>query len=228
MQLGTLGEQDPAGLVRAHARWDPTDDPELVVWMCHAAVTRPDFDALLRQRLEAGPRDVLLRRMEMDALDHEQACADAAQRPEDPDARYLQVRCMDDGPERDEAFAQGLRDFPDHPWLTLATGQSLGGQGRWGEAPFAGFATGGKEATPEVARLLSLLDVDALREDPTRMAAARAGQDAFMQGQALVMGVVLPGDEAPDAWRREASALLFVPERPRIHTPKEAGSSPGR
>jgi len=355
-QLNALGGQPEEELVRAHVRWDPTDDPRLGVWLILATRGLPDFEQLLRQRIGEAPGDVMLRRLEMDLLDREAACEarirDAGERPEDPDALYLRARCLAEGPEQAEAFADGHRRFPDHPWLAMAAGLEQASEGRWAEAlktleplparipsaaewfaidiarirrlvaggsaadlsdllPFSAMlrnvvdgeepqpphqdgwgawrllakgelslaldeaaspeeraellrlaaasqgaspalireafelptaagvgqdslwataalalregrdpgpflALGGELGLrPDQLRMLEVLDADALRAEPeAAMGRLRQGHNAFLQGQALVMGIVLLQDEAPPRWRQEARALLFDSERP--------------
>lgn len=365
VQLNALGAAPADDLVRAHLRWDAVDDPDFGVWLMLAAQLLPDFEQLLLDRIEAAPRDVMLRRLEMDHLDRDAACEthrnEAAERADDPDSVYLLARCTAEGPERVAAFAQGHQRFPDHPWLAMAAGYDLVTERRWAEAqaaleplitrlpqtgewtalelarvrrvvagapwaanlsdlvpvsaalesmvnaespqpqyddgwtawrllaqgqyslaldeagdpqvranvlrmaaasegaspkliaeafalppsdgidrdsvwaslalaaregqdtaPLSGLAAELGDEPEEVERLLGLLDADALRAAPERMHVARQGQQAFLQGQALVMGIVLLGDDAPAAWRWEARALLFAPERPVFSVPKQA------
>jgi hypothetical protein len=65
-----------------------------------------------------------------------------------------------------------------------------------------------------VDALLSLLDATTLAADPSRMDAVLSDIGISLRGHALVMGIVLLGDSAPDRWRTEARALLFTAERP--------------
>ncbi len=52
--------------------------------------------------------------------------------------------------------------------------------------------------------------------------AAAATQPPMMRGQVLAAGLVLLGDEAPAAWRREVRALLFMTERPYFEPAPQA------
>lgn len=58
--------------------------------------------------------------------------------------------------------------------------------------------------------MLSVLDV----RDAAQMEARLAGLTPVLRGHALVMGIVLMEDAAPEPWRRDAGRLLFSGERP--------------
>ena len=53
-----------------------------------------------------------------------------------------------------------------------------------------------------------------LAKDKKAARAAINSLDPMDRGHACVLGTVILGDDAPDSWRKEARALLFIPERP--------------
>ncbi|NHZ61969.1 M48 family metallopeptidase [Massilia genomosp. 1] len=103
VQLSALADAAQAmSLALVHARWDSTATADAETWLGMAGQL-PQFAAVLEERLRAAPRDVMLRRVEMDrasaarkpALCGELA-AQAAARPEDGDLAYLALRCRGD------------------------------------------------------------------------------------------------------------------------------------
>jgi Zn-dependent protease with chaperone function len=59
-----------------------------------------------------------------------------------------------------------------------------------------------------------------LRETPEALDALALGHDAVERGMLYAMGLILLREEAPPAWRMEATTLLFVPERPYFAAPE--------
>ena len=93
--------------------------------------------------------------------------------------------------------------------------------------PAIGLALRNKQdATALVARMKDFADPtkspcssssctpNRLAKDKKAARAAISALDLIDRGHAYVLGTVILGDAAPDAWRREARALLFAPERP--------------
>ena len=66
----------------------------------------------------------------------------------------------------------------------------------------------------EVPALEQFLHPERLAKDKKAARAAISTLDPIERGHAYVLGTVILGDDAPDAWRAEARALLFAPERP--------------
>ena len=58
------------------------------------------------------------------------------------------------------------------------------------------------------------LHPERLVKDKKAAQAASSALDLIDRGHAYVLGIAILGDAAPDAWRSEARALLFAPERP--------------
>lgn len=86
-------------LAQLHARWDPTSSPNMLEWLAYS-LSAPGGEAILAARLKETPRDVLLRRAELDAAPPERqgaVCLEAKARaeaePEDGDLAYLALRC---------------------------------------------------------------------------------------------------------------------------------------
>jgi hypothetical protein len=97
----------------------------------------------------------------------------------------------------------------------------------------------GRDATPfidaarrvyppeEIDALLRVLDVGALEADPVeRMNEIASHLLPFLRGEALVMGIVLLGEGAPEEWRHDALGLLFTRERPFFRGPRARDDVP--
>ena len=114
-------ETERQRLVLAHARWDT---PETALNWMDVAVTMPGGLAVLGERVEANPRNVMLGRMAQDYGDKEATCARhrelAAQFPDDADAAYLATRCIDDDGQRRAAFVTGSDKHMSHPHFALS------------------------------------------------------------------------------------------------------------
>ncbi|NHZ97389.1 M48 family metallopeptidase [Massilia sp. CCM 8734] len=124
VQLSALADAAQAmSLALVHARWDSTATADAETWLGMAGQL-PQFAAVLQERLRAAPRDVMLRRVEMDrtsaarkpALCGELA-AQAAARPEDGDLAYLALRCRGDDAGVATRMAEARAHWPDNLWL---------------------------------------------------------------------------------------------------------------
>ncbi|MCE3607845.1 M48 family metalloprotease [Massilia sp. P8910] len=123
-QLSMLGDGSLASsLALVHARWDSTATADAETWLGFAGQL-PEFAAVLRERLRAAPRDVMLRRVEMDrasAVSKPALCADlaaqAAARPDDGDFAYLALRCQGDDAGIARRMAEARARWPNNLWL---------------------------------------------------------------------------------------------------------------
>ncbi|HTJ98178.1 MAG TPA: M48 family metallopeptidase [Bordetella sp.] len=151
--LQGLGDRDPqymlsmvrdkaqtAAMIQAHAAWDATSDSHILQWLALAS-DLPEYHMLLARRLRESPRDVVLRRMEVDTAPAqirpalcEQLRKGAAALPDDAVAHYLAIRCMPDGPEQDKAYLDAHRHWPSDPWLANAAGYVQAGHAQWAAA----------------------------------------------------------------------------------------------
>ncbi|KAF1041458.1 MAG: Protease HtpX [Herbaspirillum frisingense] len=132
--------QELGGLQRAHARWDDAHDPYLAAWMATIKDEAERKDILTR-RLADNPGDIISARYLQDeagSSERAQLCADAARRseskPNDPDLRYLAVRCLGDEDIKTKAFEQGRERWPTHGWFAYATGFAATEDGDWAGA----------------------------------------------------------------------------------------------
>jgi hypothetical protein len=66
----------------------------------------------------------------------------------------------------------------------------------------------------ELAGLEQFLHPERLAHDAAAARAALTLLGPSARGHAYVLGITILGDAAPEAWRTEARALLFAPERP--------------
>lgn len=132
-------EQQRQRMIEAHVRWDSTQDRH-AGWWWHAATKLPTFRGLLDARLAQAPSDVLLLRLQQDEAggDREAVCqrhrglSDAA--PQDAGLRYAAARCLPTAAERDRAFIDGHRQWPQNAWFAYAAGHSLAVRGEHAEA----------------------------------------------------------------------------------------------
>lgn len=135
------GQRDQ--ILHAHAQWDDLNSAYLLEWLWLARQL-PDFPALLRARLAQAPENVVLLRTEADtatAAARAEVCrrhgALAAAAPGNPDLHYVASRCLDDPGQRQQAFLDGYRRWPDNGWFASTVGRSEAMLGHWPEAQAA-------------------------------------------------------------------------------------------
>jgi Zn-dependent protease with chaperone function len=131
---------DPAeqkNLIMSHARWDAIDSARMGEWLFQAQAL-PGFKAVLTSRLIKNPESVLLLRFEQDNAGEtekiavcEKHKAKALAKPKSLDWQYLTVRCMPDGADKSQAFEQGFKQLPTHPWFAYAASGVAAERGRW-------------------------------------------------------------------------------------------------
>ncbi|NHZ40563.1 M48 family metallopeptidase [Massilia aquatica] len=173
-QIGALENEAKAkqlGLL--HARWDETSAAHSETWFTYAA-TFPEFGAILAERLKRAPRDVLLRRAEMDAVDGAQKAAlckdlgaQAAAQPDDGDLAYLALRCRDTGPGAHGEMLAARARWPKNLWLARWSAYDKLHSKDFTDAVAdleqiaRGSAAGSNYASMDLARLKRLLGQDA-------------------------------------------------------------------
>ncbi len=74
--------------------------------------------------------------------------------------------------------------------------------------------------------MLGWADPIRLREEPEALEESLGLLDAELRGQARVMGIIALGEQAPQSWRDEASALLFSMERPHLGPLPDPAAAP--
>ena len=126
--------EEQRAFVRTHLRFEPTASREFGVWL---GLGEAEED-LLRERIEAAPRDLFLRRLAQDraqGAEHERLCAEdiaaAEEAQDDVDALYLALRCRPDGPDTDRAFLEANAAHPEHGWLAWAAGNVFERNAEW-------------------------------------------------------------------------------------------------
>ncbi len=117
-------------VVRTHALWDAPNATYLESWLNYAT-DLPDFDQIVRTRLDVHPCDVVALRAQQDASDIEERPVVfethrklAQQHPDDPDWQYIRARAQVSGKEQDLDFIAGAKKWPLHPWFNYAAGRS--------------------------------------------------------------------------------------------------------
>jgi len=124
-------------LIRVHARWDDAASPFLAQWLGQAFAL-PDCEALLDARLEGNPLDIQTLRIQQE-LPNPDARAKACERqrrllagdPGNPDLQYLVARALPVETERDAAFKQGFKTFPNNGWFAYAAGSAFAEECDW-------------------------------------------------------------------------------------------------
>ncbi len=128
-------------LAEMHARWDATTSESILGWLAVAQVAVPAFPAIVAERLEEKPGDVVLRRAEQDvATDEERAgvcerhllSSEAA--PDSADLFYLAARCIEDEATKAQTFIDAHKYWPKNAWLAYAAGYTYMESARWEEA----------------------------------------------------------------------------------------------
>jgi len=129
-------------LISVHARWDEQDSAGIEEWLYFAG-KQPGFEEILRERLKRNPKEMVALRAEQNAAEgdarkrvcdrHEATAASASQ---DPDWRYLAIRCMPDGTTeqtktKNDAFIAAQKLWPNHSWLSYAAGYSYSSKRDW-------------------------------------------------------------------------------------------------
>lgn len=141
LQLSLLSQPaDQKRLILAHARWDPSNSPQTLEWISHAAEL-PEFASISEARLRETPGDLMLLRAEQDmstGAAHDTICArhsaTAAASPGNPDFAYLAARCIADPAAKTQAFADAHAKWPQHGWLAYASGYGQTESSNWREA----------------------------------------------------------------------------------------------
>ncbi|MCR6641004.1 MAG: M48 family metallopeptidase [Sporocytophaga sp.] len=130
-------KKDSLNLIRNHILWDDSKSENIVSWLSLVSSMK-DGDTLLAARLKRNKSEVITLRSMQDVVSEVQAkkvCRDCEARykkdPENADLYYLAIRCMEDGPEQDNAFIDGYRKWPGNAWLSLAGGYALTSQENW-------------------------------------------------------------------------------------------------
>ncbi|MBY0574171.1 MAG: M48 family metalloprotease [Undibacterium sp.] len=140
-QLAMLSDpKEKQQAIRLHARWDDTSVPETLSWLTVAQEDK-DFSGLIQARLKEAPEDVVLRRTEQDMVGRDGRAAlceksqeRARQAANNPDLRYLALRCMDRNEARRTLFIQAQQQWPKHGWLAYAAGYAFAENMQWNEA----------------------------------------------------------------------------------------------
>lgn len=133
--------EDQRAMILAHARFDQLEAPNTPQWLVLAAHT-PGGKSIIEQRLTLNPTDLSLLRAQQEVesdLGKRQAMAKEQIRKAGSsfapaDAFYLLTRAMPEGEVQDQAFLEGERRFPTHPWLAYAAGSVHAASQRWERA----------------------------------------------------------------------------------------------
>jgi len=130
-----------AGAIAAHARWDPPDSTNILSWMA-LATQLESVPQVLAARLSANPVEVVSLRAEQDAAhddaERRKVCERqfelARRSPASADLYYVSARCRPITEEKDRAFLEGWKQWPQNPWLANAASYTLAERGSFNEA----------------------------------------------------------------------------------------------
>jgi Zn-dependent protease with chaperone function len=125
-------------MIAAHARWDDTRKAATYEWL--GLALENGEHAILQERLQRKPDDVMLRRLEQDSASDGGAavCAAAQTRaaaaPDNSNLHYLALRCQDKDPQYEAMLRQAIAKWPSNYWLQFALSGHLLKSGQLNEA----------------------------------------------------------------------------------------------
>ncbi|MEJ8845771.1 M48 family metallopeptidase [Variovorax rhizosphaerae] len=139
--LGMLdNEAERNALIAAHARWDVGDSEDLLDWVT-LAQSLPGHDAILRERLQRDPHEIIALRALQDAAapgERHRVCDRHRElqraRPDQGDLVYLTVRCINDEAVRDATFKRGAAQYPESAWFAYAAAHVWAAEQAWPQA----------------------------------------------------------------------------------------------
>lgn len=189
----------------AHARWDADHDSDVESWFSVAA-GQPEALAVVTQRVAESPEDVSLHRVQQKLARgpaHEAVCARdrarAQERPDDGDRAYVALRCDEDDPARDAAFAAAHARWPDNAWLAYSVGWVDAEHDRW-QAAIADFELA-KKRLPRYASVTNEMEARILRytgAPADRMRPLMQGTDRLAKWLEIEQpGFRSPADDGP-------------------------------
>lgn len=138
--LSWVPRADIPKTIATRARWSSPHDPYLMHWLSLAA-EQPGFDGILRQRMADDPHDIVALRTLQDSIAPAARASFCAQQaslsaaaPDNPDLRYIALRCMPDSDAKNAGFDEGHRRWPGHGWFAYAVGYTAEEKGNWADA----------------------------------------------------------------------------------------------
>lgn len=135
-------------VIDLHARHDALDSANIMYWLYLAADSSKDYAAILTERLQREPNQVLLLRAGQDYFAaHDKAAKEqlcqrinelSQQSATNGAYQYLAVRCLADQKAQNQAWKQLRQKYPEEPWLNYVTGMDYAEQAQW-QAAFNEF-----------------------------------------------------------------------------------------
>ena len=135
-------ENEQKRLAATHALWDNKSGEETMNWLEVALQldSAGNID-IIKKRIKRDPNDVASIRMLHEyasPADKAASCKQVNDRfekdPSNADLYYLKTRCMDDEEAKNIAFLEGHKKWPEHSWLSFASGYVLAEREQWEEA----------------------------------------------------------------------------------------------
>lgn len=129
-----------SGVIETHVLWDDSTDRNVISWL-NLAMKLPNGSNILQERVARHPQDLLSLRFLQDSLTDEEAARFCRQQtvlssnaPDNPDLRYLAIRCMPDSSAKNQAFDDAQRRWPEHGWLAFASAYTAQERQDWQRA----------------------------------------------------------------------------------------------
>ncbi|MGZ4079744.1 MAG: M48 family metallopeptidase, partial [Bacteroidia bacterium] len=133
-------EEDKNNFIRVHALWEDSSSPDLLIWLS-AAASLKDFNTIIEKRLQANPMEIVSLRTQQDVAkgnDKLKICEEQKKlyfkNPRNPDLYYLSCRCQGTDAQKDSAFFEGHKKWPENGWLAYASGFTYEQQEKWEDA----------------------------------------------------------------------------------------------
>lgn len=143
-QLLSIIEDDSIRLLDAakhHLKWDKSESEGLMEWMHIASELSGNVIEVLESRLKNYPNELVTMRAMQNYSEgelHHRICENhtklSQESPDNSDLFYLKARCIEDELAQKQAFLEGYKKWPKHPWLAYAASQELIEENKWEQA----------------------------------------------------------------------------------------------
>lgn len=133
-------EEDRNNFITIHSIWEKSTSPNINTWLTLASDLKT-FPNILNKRLAADPLEVASLRMQQEfykGAEKRKICEQQRQlylkNPDNPNLYYLKCRCIENDNEKDIAFIEGHKKWPDNQWLAYASGYTYIQREEWRNA----------------------------------------------------------------------------------------------
>jgi len=133
-------EDERNNYIKNHILWEDANSPNLLVWLSISQSLK-NGNEMLNKRLEKYPLDIATLRIQQDNAKGdtkkkicEQQNKLFLQNPNNHDLYYLNCRCIENDAEKDKAFIEANKKWPDNIWLAYASGVAYVENEEWENA----------------------------------------------------------------------------------------------